>query len=95
MKNDEMIFPDPLDRAAADLDRDVELMIRNRDLYQIKAIREALSRIDHGTFGICKSCGESITEKRLRAKPTSCLCIQCKNKEERRQKSLFRRYAFA
>jgi len=95
MKEGEKLFSDPLDRAAAELDRDVELLIRNRDILLIREIHEAISRIEQGTFGICESCGEQIGEKRLRAAPTSRLCIRCKSREEKGQKFQIRSFAFA
>lgn len=86
MKTDEKLFPDPLDRATADLGRGVDLIIRSRERERIREIEAALARIDHGEFGICQNCGSTISEKRLWAKPTSSLCIGCKEKEEGKQR---------
>ena len=76
---------------------DVDLLISSRNYTLIREIIEAISRIDHGTFGICESCGEQITEKRLRVNPMSRLCLQCQVREEheRRQKTTISRLAFA
>ena len=82
MKTDEKTFPDPVDRATAELTRSVDLLIRGRDRHVIKEIEEALDRIERGDFGICQECGGIISEKRLLAEPTSLLCIECKEKEE-------------
>ena len=87
MKTDEKIFADPYDRATVELGRSVDLIMRSRERDLIREIEEALTRIDHGEFGVCQTCGKSISEKRLQAKPTSLLCIECKEKEERRQRS--------
>jgi DnaK suppressor protein len=95
MKQDETLFSDPLDRAAAEHERNVELLIRNRDIMLIGEIREAISRIDHGVFGICEGCGEPIREKRLKVTPTSRLCIQCKSREEKGQNYRHHTFAFA
>ena len=95
MKQDEKLFSDPVDRAAAELGRDVELLIRNHDLVLIREIHEAISRIDRGVFGICESCQEQIGDKRLRAAPTSRFCIECKSREEKGQKIQIRTFAFA
>ncbi|MCK9196231.1 MAG: TraR/DksA family transcriptional regulator [Syntrophales bacterium] len=86
MKTDEKLFPDPLDRATADLGRGVDLIIRGRERELIREIEEALTRIDQGEFGICQNCGSTISDKRLWAKPTSSLCVECKEKEEGRQR---------
>ncbi len=78
-------FPDVTDRAAQESDRDFELRIRDRERKLIKKMREALERIDNGTFGIC-SCGKEISEKRLMARPVTTLCIDCKKKQEEEEK---------
>ncbi|MDD5168820.1 MAG: TraR/DksA C4-type zinc finger protein [Syntrophales bacterium] len=87
MKTDEKQFPDPYDRATVELGRSVDLIMRSRERELIREIEEALTRIDRGEFGICQTCGRPISEKRLWAKPTSLLCIECKEKEEGRQRS--------
>jgi DnaK suppressor protein len=89
MKGDQSSFPDSLDRAAFEHDRSVELEIRGQEMLLIQEITSALERIDRGEFGVCQVCGESISAKRLLAKPTSFLCISCKNEDEKRKKSLW------
>jgi DnaK suppressor protein len=79
-------FPDLTDRASQESDRDFELRIRDRERKLIKKMREALERIDNGTFGICVSCGKKISEKRLMARPVTLLCIDCKKKQEELEK---------
>jgi DnaK suppressor protein len=75
-------FPDPTDRASWESDRNFLLRIRERERKLITKIREALTRIDEGTFGICEQCGEEISEKRLEARPVTTLCINCKQEQE-------------
>ncbi len=79
-------FPDPNDRATQESDRNFELRIRDRERKLINKIKEALARIDDGTFGICEVCGEEISEGRLRARPVTTLCIDCKIEEEKKEK---------
>jgi DnaK suppressor protein len=79
-------FPDPNDRATQESDRSFELRIRDRERKLIKKIKEALDRIDDGTFGICEVCGEEISEGRLKARPVTTLCIDCKMEEERQER---------
>jgi DnaK suppressor protein len=79
-------FPDLTDRASQESDRNFELRIRDRERKLIKKMREALERIDNGTFGICVSCGKKISEKRLMARPVTLLCIDCKKKQEELEK---------
>ncbi|MBI4774590.1 MAG: RNA polymerase-binding protein DksA [Deltaproteobacteria bacterium] len=80
-------FPDPTDRAALESDRNFLLRIRDRERKLIQKIREALLRIDEGTFGICERCGEPISDKRLEARPVTTLCIECKERQEAVEKA--------
>lgn len=81
-------FPDPTDRASYEADRNFELRIRDREHKLIKKIKNALDRIENGTFGICEKCGEEISFKRLQARPVTTQCIDCKTKEEALEKAL-------
>ncbi len=81
-------FPDPTDRASLEADRNFMLRIRDREHKLIKKIRSALDRIENGTFGICESCGEDISIQRLKARPVTTQCIDCKTKEEALEKAL-------
>lgn len=75
-------MPDPADRATLESDRNFTLRIRDRERKLIGKIKEALERIEDKTYGICESCEEYITEKRLKARPVTTLCIECKTKQE-------------
>lgn len=79
-------FPDPNDRATQESDRSFELRIRDRERKLINKIREALERIEDGSFGICEMCEEEIGEARLKARPVTTLCIDCKMEQERKEK---------
>lgn len=81
-------FPDPTDRASLESDRNFMLRIRDRESKLIKKIKKALGRIETGTFGICESCGEDISIQRLKARPVTTQCIDCKTKEEAFEKAL-------
>ena len=74
MTADNTNFPDPNDRATQESDRNFELRIRDRERKLINKIREALERIDEGSFGTCEMCGEDISEGRLKARPVTTLC---------------------
>ncbi|MCL7487636.1 MAG: RNA polymerase-binding protein DksA [Desulfobulbaceae bacterium] len=80
-------IPDPNDRATVESDRNFELRIRDRERKLMNKIEEALGRIDEGTYGICEGCGEDIAEKRLEARPVAKFCIDCKTKQEQREKA--------
>lgn len=86
MTDEKTNFPDPTDRASLESDRNFELRIRDRERKLIMKIREALERIDAGEFGICESCEEEIGEARLKARPVTTLCIECKTEQERQEK---------
>ena len=81
-------FPDPTDRASLEADRNFMLRIRDREHKLIKKIKKALDRIENSTFGICESCGEDISVNRLKARPVTTQCIDCKTKEEAMEKAL-------
>ena len=76
-------IPDPNDRASAEEDRNWSLRLRDRDRRLIGKIEEALARLETGTFGTCTTCGSPISPARLRARPVTDLCIDCKTEAER------------
>lgn len=86
MSHEKTLFPDPTDRAALEADRNFLLRIRDRERKLILKIREALNRIDEGTFGICEQCGNEISDSRLLARPVATRCMNCKELEERKEK---------
>ena len=81
-------FPDPTDRASLEADRNFMLRIRDRESKLIKKIKKTLARIENGTFGICEKCGDDIALERLKARPVTTQCIECKTKEEALEKAL-------
>lgn len=86
MTEEKTNFPDPTDRASLESDRNFELRIRDRERKLIAKIREALDRIDDGSFGECESCEEEIGIERLKARPVTTLCIDCKTEQERQER---------
>ena len=86
MSDKEDLFPDPIDRASLESDRNFMLRIRDRERKLIAKIRKALERIEDGSFGICESCGEDISEKRLKIRPVTTFCIDCKEEQENEEK---------
>jgi DnaK suppressor protein len=79
-------FPDPTDQAVAELDSNFTLRLRGREQKLLKKIDEAIARIEGGTYGVCESCGEQISTKRLEARPVTTLCIECKTRQEEQEK---------
>ena len=87
MTDTEETFPDPTDRATLESDRNFMLRIRDRERKLISKIKEAIQRIEDGEFGVCESCGDDIGIDRLKARPVTTLCIDCKRKQEAGEKA--------
>jgi DnaK suppressor protein len=88
MQDEATVFADPNDRASQESDIALELRNRDRERKLIKKIDESIARIDAGEYGYCDSCGVEIGLKRLEARPTATLCIDCKELEERKEKQM-------
>jgi DnaK suppressor protein len=86
MKEEAILYPDPLDRAAQEEGFNLELRTRDRERRLIKKIEMSLDKIDNGEYGYCQSCGTEIGLRRLEARPTADKCIDCKTFEEIREK---------
>lgn len=76
---------DETDLSSSELETSMKLRLRNRETLFLKKLDEALERIAKGQFGDCGDCGQEIEEKRLEARPTATLCVNCKEDEERRE----------
>lgn len=81
-------FPDPNDRATQEEEFSLELRARDRERKLIRKIEEALHKIEEGEYGYCDSCGIEIGVRRLEARPTANLCIDCKTLDEIREKQM-------
>jgi DnaK suppressor protein len=79
-------LPDLGDQASAVTDQNFMLRLKEREQKLLKKIDEALDRMANGTFGVCESCGGEIAIKRLKARPVTTLCIDCKTKQEEDEK---------
>jgi DnaK suppressor protein len=86
MTSDSSNFPDPTDRATQESDRNFELRIRDRERKLINKIKDALDRIENGEFGVCEECGDEISEARLKVRPVTTLCINCKMEAEQKER---------
>jgi len=81
-------FPDPTDRASLESHRNAMLRIRDRERKLISKIDEALERINNGSYGLCEACGGPIALDRLKARPVTTLCIDCKSDQEAQERRL-------
>jgi DnaK suppressor protein len=88
MQDEATVFADPNDRASQESDMALELRNRDRERKLIKKIDETIAKIDSGEYGYCESCGIEIGLKRLEARPTATLCIDCKTLDELREKQV-------
>jgi DnaK suppressor protein len=86
MKDEAANFPDPNDRATQEEEFSLELRTRDRERKLIRKIDESLAALDAREYGYCESCGVEIGLRRLEARPTARLCIECKTAEEREEK---------
>ncbi len=86
MQDEAANFPDPNDRATQESEFTIELRTRDRERKLIKKIDESLALIESGDYGYCEQCGEPIGIRRLEARPTATLCIECKTLDEIREK---------
>ena len=74
---------DEVDQANADIEQNMRMQLKNRETFTLRKINEALKRIDEGSYGSCQNCEEPIEVRRLQARPTTTLCIACKEEEEK------------
>jgi RNA polymerase-binding protein DksA len=73
----------PADVASATLDREIDYTLEENSEHVLAEIEAALERIEAGTYGTCRTCGQPISEERLEAIPYATQCIDCKRREER------------
>ncbi|MBE2895548.1 RNA polymerase-binding protein DksA [Pasteurellaceae bacterium HPA106] len=86
MQDEAANFPDPADRATQEEEFSLVLRSRDRERKLLKKIDHTLAKIESGDFGYCDTCGVEIGIRRLEARPTADLCIDCKTLAEIREK---------
>ena len=74
---------DAIDSSVEEQDRELDLLLQDRDQARLKGIENALQRMESDDFGYCDECGENISKKRLMAVPLTSMCINCQSIEER------------
>jgi DnaK suppressor protein len=72
---------DLADQASGNNEVHIQLKLKQTDAKILQAIEEALGRIDKGSYGVCRDCGEPIAPARLKAIPWTRVCITCKEKQ--------------
>ena len=88
MKDEAANFPDPADRASQEEEFALELRARDRERKLIKKIDKTLQMIKDEEYGWCESCGIEIGIRRLEARPTADMCVDCKNLAEIKEKQV-------
>ena len=88
MQDEAANFPDPADRASQEEEFSLELRTRDRERKLIKKINDTLTRIEEDDYGFCDRCGVEIGIRRLEARPTATLCIDCKTLAEIKERQL-------
>ena len=88
MQDEATNFPDPTDRAAQEEEFSIELKTRDRERKLIKKIDQTLERIEIEDYGYCDTCGVEVGLRRLEARPTANQCIDCKSRDELRERQL-------
>ena len=88
MQDDAANFPDPNDRATQESEFSMELRARDRERKLIRKIDGSINNLDDREYGYCEACGVEIGVKRLEARPTANLCIDCKILDEIREKQM-------
>ncbi len=86
-EQESVVHPDLADQAAAEMDVNFDLRLRDRERKLLRKIDEALERIKTGEYGICENCGADIGVRRLRARPVTTLCIDCKTAQEQEERT--------
>jgi DnaK suppressor protein len=81
MENNSGRQGDMADQASGNNEVHIQLKLKQTDAKILQAIGEALHRIEQGTFGVCRDCGDPIAEARLNAIPWTRVCIACKEKQ--------------
>lgn len=87
MQDELLNLPDPNDRASQEEEFSINLRARDRERKLLHKIDKALSRLNSDDYGYCEACGVEIGLRRLEARPTAELCIDCKHLEEQKEKS--------
>ncbi|MEH6467408.1 MAG: RNA polymerase-binding protein DksA [Porticoccus sp.] len=88
MKDEASNFPDPADRATQEEEFSLELRTRDRERKLIKKIDSTMERIENDDYGFCDQCGVDIGIRRLEARPTANLCVDCKTLDEIKEKQI-------
>ncbi len=88
MQDENINHPDPNDRASQETDMSLELRNRDRERKLLKKIGSTVARVDNDDYGWCDRCGVEIGVRRLEARPTAELCVDCKTLNEIKERQM-------
>lgn len=88
MQDEAANFPDPTDRASQESEFSLELRTRDRERKLLNKINDSIARVDRDDYGFCDTCGAEIGIRRLEARPTATLCVDCKSLDEIRERQI-------
>lgn len=88
---DDVSFADSVDQASADTDKTIAVAMKNRDREVLLKLNNAIRKIENGSFGVCGRCDIEISEARMKANPSTTLCIDCQSELESENRSFARR----
>lgn len=74
---------DEVDLVNQEKEESLTMRLSQRNVLFLKKVEEAKQKILDGSYGICEECGDDISQKRLMARPTACLCINCQEDKEK------------
>ncbi len=88
LQDETINHPDPTDRASQETDMSIELRNRDRERRLIRKIEDSIARLENNDYGFCDSCGVEIGLRRLEARPTATMCLDCKTLDEMRERKI-------
>lgn len=87
LQEDKLNLPDMADRASQEEEFALELRTRDREAKLLRKIEKSIRKIEDDDYGYCESCGVEIGIRRLEARPTADLCIECKELQEIKERT--------
>lgn len=82
---------DEIDTVVDQREQSLNVRLDQRNILFLKKVEQAKQKILEGTYGLCEECGADISQKRLLARPTACLCINCQEEKERNEFGNFKK----
>src|SRR3954468_21702517 len=88
MNHERNIGRDSIDESMEEELFSTEMRLHDREKFLLGKINKQMVRLDNGTIDVCEECGESISLRRLLARPVTTLCIDCKEQSEKEEAAI-------